>query len=281
MLSQIQRQARRARLKSQAKRPTLKPRLPSLAERKYRAWIAKQAALVERAILAELELRTDAIDSSTFKRLAIVLAQLLSDANVSPFLLELGAEIAEFNRKDLSRLLSIDLRASGELAPQIQRFARDNVQLIRKMSFETLDQIEREVVAATAQQLDVRQLSKILQKRFDVSKSRGDLIARDQTLKLNSQVTQTRLQGLGVTEYTWITSRDERVRGRPGGVNGPKPGKAWNGGNHFKLDGKRFSWNDPPVVDGKGRRAHPGQDFQCRCTASPVLPELDLTGRTR
>ncbi|MDR1706162.1 MAG: hypothetical protein LBS19_15970 [Clostridiales bacterium] len=47
----------------------------------------------------------------------------------------------------------------------------------------------------------------------------------------------------------------------------------------MELNGKKFSWSDPPVVDGRsGRRCHPGQDYQCRCAALPVfnLPELDL-----
>ena len=49
--------------------------------------------------------------------------------------------------------------------------------------------------------------------------------------------------------------------------------------SHRHLNGKRFSWNDPPVVDARtGRRCHPGQDYQCRCVALPVfdLETLDL-----
>jgi SPP1 gp7 family putative phage head morphogenesis protein len=73
------------------------------------------------------------------------------------------------------------------------------------------------------------------------------------------QVTQARHQAAGVTEYVWRTSRDERVRQR-----------------HKELDGSRQKYSDPPVVDeATGRRAHPSDDFQCRCTADPVLPGID------
>jgi hypothetical protein len=60
----------------------------------------------------------------------------------------------------------------------------------------------------------------------------------------------------------WSTVQDERVRER-----------------HAELNGKRFKWGDPPVVDIQtGRRAESGEDYQCRCVALPVfdIDELNL-----
>ena len=57
---------------------------------------------------------------------------------------------------------------------------------------------------------------------------------------------------LGITQYIWRTSRDERVRE-----------------SHLVLEGKTFSWDSPPDV------GHPGQDINCRCTAEPVIPGLE------
>ncbi len=95
--------------------------------------------------------------------------------------------------------------------------------------------------------------------RGAVSESRAELIARDQTLKLNGEIAQTRMRNAGVERYTWSTSLDERVRE-----------------DHAALEGETFSWNDPPVVDAAtGRREHPGQDFQCRCVAVPVIEGLE------
>lgn len=92
-----------------------------------------------------------------------------------------------------------------------------------------------------------------LLERADVSESRAELIARDQTLKLNGQITATRQQRAGVEEYVWSTSQDDRVRE-----------------THAELEGQRFSWLAPPEP------GHPGQDFQCRCVAIPVgIDELD------
>lgn len=87
-----------------------------------------------------------------------------------------------------------------------------------------------------------------LLERADVSESRAELIARDQTLKLNGAINRARQEGAGIDRYVWSTSGDERVREE-----------------HDALDGETFSWDSPPEP------GHPGQDFQCRCVAIPVI----------
>ena len=37
--------------------------------------------------------------------------------------------------------------------------------------------------------------------------------------------------------------------------------------SHADQEGRVFSWDDPPVG------AHPGEDYNCRCTAEPYYPE--------
>lgn len=44
---------------------------------------------------------------------------------------------------------------------------------------------------------------------------------------------------------------------------------------HQELDGTEQSWDDPPVTNEDGDRNHPGEDYQCRCVAYPILDELD------
>jgi len=79
---------------------------------------------------------------------------------------------------------------------------------------------------------------------------RAALIARDQTNKFFGSLTRARQEDLGITEYVWRTSRDERVR--------PE---------HRARDGMTIAWDDPPE-DG-----HPGMPINCRCVAEPVIPD--------
>jgi SPP1 gp7 family putative phage head morphogenesis protein len=104
----------------------------------------------------------------------------------------------------------------------------------------------------------VEDLQGLLEERADVSKSRAELIARDQTLKLNAAITKHQQTSAGVSQYTWDTSQDERVRPM-----------------HAELQGELFDWDDPPVTNEDGDTNNPGEDYQCRCVAIPVIPDLD------
>lgn len=97
-----------------------------------------------------------------------------------------------------------------------------------------------------------------------ISDRHAKLIARDQTSKLTSSLTELRNKAAGIDEYIWRTSRDQRVVGAPGNDN--KPTRAH--GDHFKREGKKYSYSNPPA-DG-----NPGQPIQCRCYAEPVI-DLD------
>lgn len=61
----------------------------------------------------------------------------------------------------------------------------------------------------------------------------------------------------GVTEYMWLTRRDERVRPA-----------------HRALDGKVYAWSDPPPlkadVSTNGLDCYPGEDINCRCVPAPI-----------
>lgn len=102
--------------------------------------------------------------------------------------------------------------------------------------------------------LTPKELQEKLLERGNVSANRAELIARDQTLKLNGAITKARQVAAGVRRYTWSTVGDERVRD-----------------DHKILEGEIFSWDAPPEP------GHPGQDFQCRCVAIPVIEDEEET----
>jgi SPP1 gp7 family putative phage head morphogenesis protein len=102
-----------------------------------------------------------------------------------------------------------------------------------------------------------------IQTEYGVSKNRAQLIARDQIAKLNSQITQMQQVDAGIKEYVWRSMKDSRTRAC-----------------HRELDGKRFSWNNPPeqwyelengIKKYTGQTANPGEYFQCRCAALAVF----------
>lgn len=161
---------------------------------------------------------------------------------------------------DLSRVVPISpdqtLRGAAEMQ---SRWIDRNVSLIQ-LEDRARAEVKSIIEAPLAEGLRVEQVRARIEERLGVVRSRAELIARDQTLKLYGQIQEARQTDAGIEEYTWSTSHDERVRSR-----------------HAELEGTTQRWDAPPVVDrATGRRAHPGEDFQCRCAAIPILPTGEL-----
>lgn len=157
----------------------------------------------------------------------------------------------EKGSKESAKLLGLDPRT--QLSPGVATaFVDRNVALVQKLGDRYRDQVRQifEDPATFGQRVET--IKERLLERGDVSEAHAELVARDQTLKLNGQINEERQRAAGVDSYTWSTSLDDRVR--------PE---------HAKLEGQVIPWNNPPEP------GHPGDDFQCRCVAIPILPELD------
>jgi len=174
-------------------------------------------------------------------------------------------QVDRFALTQLRQVLTIDLRRDiPGMQGIIDQFREANIQLIesgirgpleavplRRLGL--LPDVSQVIEQAHAQGLRVEELQAQLVQRFGVSDARAELIARDQVLTLNSQVSQHRQQQAGITEFTWVTAGDLRVRP-----------------SHREINGQAFSYTNPPVVDGES--VLPGQPINCRCVAAPVRP---------
>lgn len=162
-------------------------------------------------------------------------------------------------KKEVQSTLGIELADdyyTGELFRKLlNEWIDNNVDLIKTIPNDSLSEMRRLVLEGYRNGKATTTIVKEIQKVYSVNRRHAQLIARDQIAKLNSQICRMQQEDAGVTEYIWSTSGDQRVRE-----------------GHRKLNGKRFRWDDPPVVDDKtGRRCHPGEDYQCRCVALAVF----------
>ena len=169
-------------------------------------------------------------------------------------------------KKAIKSTLGIDIREDYYLgdffAWMLDEWVDINVDLIKTIPEDTLEKMKDIVYDGFTNGKTTTRMIRDIQRVYGVSRRRARLIARDQTAKLNGQIQRAQQMDAGITEYIWMTTGDERVRS-----------------SHRKLNGKKFSWNDPPVVDERtGRRCHPGEDYQCRCIGRPVfkLETIDL-----
>lgn len=138
------------------------------------------------------------------------------------------------------------------LRSETDKFVKTNVDLITSIPEKHFEEIRGIVADAWQKGTNVDVLTKKFQERFGVSQWRARLIARDQVSKLNGQLNMLRQTDQGITHYVWRTSLDERVRE-----------------THKSKEGERFAWAEPPDDTG-----HPGNDYQCRCTAEPDIESM-------
>lgn len=171
-----------------------------------------------------------------------------------------GVSLEQYNkeaiRRNLRRVVGVDvLSAEPWVAQELSIFTINNANLIQSMKDDGISAVEKQTYAALQQGIRHEELAKQIEQYLDPEEgpvaSRAKLIARDQISKLNGQMNQLRQSDLGISRYRWRTVGDERVRD-----------------SHRENDGKIFSWDEPPET------GHPGEDYQCRCWAEPVLEDV-------
>lgn len=136
----------------------------------------------------------------------------------------------------------------------IQNYVKEINLGINGWTQESIERLRKRVLQNTFQGYRSSSLVKELEHDFQISHNKARFIARQETSLLMSLYREERYKSVGIGEYTWSTSGDSRVRPM-----------------HKRLNGKVFSWDNPPIVDEKGNRRHPGQDWGCRCIAIPII----------
>lgn len=146
---------------------------------------------------------------------------------------------------------------SGQVADVVGASIKSNVALIKSIPAKYFQEIEGEVMRSIQTGKGMADLQPALEKRYGVSKERAGLIARDQTSKATTAINQARMQGLGVKKFKWLHS-----------FGGKEPRLL----HKDVLNGKVFSFDDPPVIDERtGEKGLPGQLINCRCRMVPVI----------
>lgn len=172
-------------------------------------------------------------------------------ALVEPF----AQQTADFQAVQLNAQLreavAVDV-VGGEpwLARAATEFTRENVALIRTIPERFFGEIETLVMREAADGARWETLVDGIEERYDVSRSRSKIIARDQVGKFYGDLNRVRQTDLGITRFVWRTVRDNRVR--------PE---------HADIDGQSFEWGSAP--DGG-----PGEAVLCRCYADPDLSSV-------
>jgi SPP1 gp7 family putative phage head morphogenesis protein len=138
---------------------------------------------------------------------------------------------------------------------------QNNMELyIKDFAEEEITKLRKEVMKSAFAGNRHEALVTTIQDSYGVTARKAKFLARQETSLLMTKFKESRYTDSGVTEYVWAC-----VAGSPNHPVRP---------SHKILEGKTFSWDDPPITtapDEPARRNNPGQDYNCRCFAKLIV----------
>lgn len=209
----------------------------SIANQKAKALNDKISSLIGE-IPSKVSAAVDSLKYSIEKPLAQMSDQATDD------LKSIGMSI-EYN-PELSRKISEDY--TNNLNLDIKTWTPNQTERLREM-------VEKNVSSG----YNRIELAELISNEYSVSMKKAKFLVRNETMLLTSTVRDERYQGSGIVKYDWSAT-------------GGKSGDGRTRTLHRMLHGRTFFYASPPIIDeATGERGNPGQTYQCRCGAKPVI----------
>jgi SPP1 gp7 family putative phage head morphogenesis protein len=163
---------------------------------------------------------------------------------------------------DLKEKIGIDIfKDNPKLKQLLKAKINENVLLIETQKDEYISDIMTAVYEGITKGERASEIAKDIAKKTGQMTRHIKFIARDQVNKANAMINENMQRSVGVEEYKWSNSGDQRVRGKSN-PNGLYKNSRYD---HWAREKVTFKWSDPPP-DG-----HPGEPYGCRCTAQPII----------
>lgn len=164
--------------------------------------------------------------------------------------------LAFADRKNKSFGIEVFNGESTKLNNYLRAATIQNADLIKSIPARYLDDVANTVQTNMRIGLRPREIAKALQEKYGVAQRRAKFIARDQSAKVNGEITKQRQIDAGFEFFKWVDADDSRVRHRHREIANADIG--------FGVG--VYRWDDLPK-SSEGIRIQPGSDYQCRCIA--------------
>lgn len=221
---------------------------------------------LENELLAEFE---EKLLKSGFVASEIEKAAFLLDAWAVKTTKKSISKVEKITRRTAKRRIPILFEPDNPLVLDfIDTYIKQNVELVANLGREFIPGITELASDTFLQGGSTKDLSKNLLKFTNNEANKAAFWARDQAGTAYSQLTKTRQMSAGFDRYTWRTVGDNEVRG-----SDPSDQTS-----HVLLDGQVFTWAKGASQTGQisaPGAMHPGEDYNCRCTAEPFIEGLE------
>lgn len=172
-------------------------------------------------------------------------------------------------RSQRSRMLynRLQKEMQGSTGQRVRILTHENAQLIRSIPLDVAQQLNHEILRAQQQGSRPETIAKMMANRYpELTTSKINVIARTETSKASTALTQARAEDLDLDWFEWHTSEDQRVRL-----------------SHKKMDKVLVNWKDLPSPERlAGEKSTlgqyaPGAAPNCRCYPAPLLSVDDVS----
>ena len=171
--------------------------------------------------------------------------------------------LAEVNQQDIAAWRRMSESMGAELQREIltaptgeamRQLMNEQVSLITSIPIEAAQRVHDLTIKAMENSGRASSLIEEIMRSGEVAASRARTIARTETTRAASNLTQARAKHVGSPGYIWRTAKDGDVRK-----------------SHRKMAGQFVPWDQPPTLDGL--TGHAGCLPNCRCYPEAVIPE--------
>jgi SPP1 gp7 family putative phage head morphogenesis protein len=187
-----------------------------------------------------------------FNKLAKVATDRMIRRTIKHSTVTLGMSLREI-AKDLE--LDPAFLNSGRLKEIVTASTQEAANLIKVIPEEYFkQQVQGQVMRSITSGSGLQTLVPFLREKYGQNVRKARQVARDQTRKAYSSISNARMVDAGIEEFEWCHSHGGKV-----------PRK-----QHLDWNGKTFRFDKPPVDDRFGA-VLPGIAINCRCFARPIL----------
>lgn len=166
------------------------------------------------------------------------------------------------NQQIEKNVKSINIITPELVAVQAREIAKSyttNMQYyIKKWAEKDIPEFRKKVAKAVLEGYREDKVQKILQQEYKIGADKAKFLAQNETSIMLAQYRKVTYQKMGFNKFKWATIMDGKEREL-----------------HAKLNGKIFSFDNPPVIDERtGQVGLPGTTYGCRCSLIPVSDML-------
>ena len=139
-----------------------------------------------------------------------------------------------------------------ELNDAIARYTEDEINKL--LTFITVG--EETLQGVKKSNKNLTEIYNYISDRVEAAKRKADFLAKNETNRMVNKYKMEEYKTYGITQYIWQTKEDDKVRPY-----------------HAALNGKVIDYDDPPVQDRYGNKAHAGMYYGCRCKQRPLYKD--------